>query len=122
MTGELGAGLITQTGPFDVMGVTGVASVAMGGFGFACAVMNDGSVQCWGNNQLGQLRQRQDREDIGNPGAVLVLRCGPDIEQIVRGREVIEHTPCARRPVAAKRSVFATVFERPVVKCAPRRW
>ena len=71
MTGELGAGLITQTGPFDVIGVTGVASVAMGGFGFACAVMNDGSVQCWGNNQLGQLGNGRT-EDIGNPGAVLV--------------------------------------------------
>jgi hypothetical protein len=35
------------------------------------------------------------------------------------GREVIEHTSCSCRPVAAKRSVFATVFERSCCEMRP---
>jgi alpha-tubulin suppressor-like RCC1 family protein len=43
-----------DTAPVIVPGVSSATSVTAGG-GHACARLGDGSVRCWGNNELGQL-------------------------------------------------------------------
>ena len=40
--------------PVPVSGLTGVAAVSGGG-GHTCALLEDGTVQCWGENEFGQL-------------------------------------------------------------------
>jgi alpha-tubulin suppressor-like RCC1 family protein len=58
--GQLGLGTVPTAAPFgsptpvSVPGLTNVAAVAAGAY-FTCALMNDGSVQCWGANEAGQL-------------------------------------------------------------------
>jgi alpha-tubulin suppressor-like RCC1 family protein len=44
-----------STSPVQVMGLTGPASSVAARTDFACAVMMDGTVECWGNNDQGQL-------------------------------------------------------------------
>jgi alpha-tubulin suppressor-like RCC1 family protein len=43
------------------------ASLAVGG-GFACVIVGDGSVRCWGENDLGQLGQGNTADIGDNPG------------------------------------------------------
>jgi cysteine-rich repeat protein len=43
-------------GPIAFVGGGGVTALAAGN-GFTCAVLSDGTVQCWGDNNLGQLGQ-----------------------------------------------------------------
>jgi len=59
-TGALGDGTTTtRSTPRPVSGLSGVAELAIGGGviygGFACARLQNGTVQCWGSNGLGQL-------------------------------------------------------------------
>jgi alpha-tubulin suppressor-like RCC1 family protein len=59
-TGALGDGTATSRAtPRPVSGLSGVAEVTVGGGviygGFACARLQDGTVQCWGSNIYGQL-------------------------------------------------------------------
>lgn len=49
---------------FDTTGCLGVASVAGGGR-FACAVLTDGTVRCWGRNQRGQLGDGTTTDRLG---------------------------------------------------------
>ena len=51
-TGDVSSSLAPL--PVDVPGLRGVADLAVGGF-HACAVLEDGSVSCWGDNDYGQL-------------------------------------------------------------------
>ena len=55
--GQLGDGtFIDRPTPVDVLGLTsGVTAVAAGAGASACALLDDTTVQCWGNNYLGQL-------------------------------------------------------------------
>jgi hypothetical protein len=55
-SGQLGDGTIEtrRDTPVDVVGLTGVAAVAVGG-NHACALTQAGGVKCWGNNEFGQL-------------------------------------------------------------------
>lgn len=58
--GQLGIGAVTDVEalPVQVKGLRGVRSIAIGGsddFGHTCAVLEDGSVACWGRNQFFQL-------------------------------------------------------------------
>ncbi len=57
--GQLGDGTKTLTGaPVDVIGLdSGVRAAAAGGayFGHTCALLNDGGLQCWGQNGTGEL-------------------------------------------------------------------
>jgi len=55
-TGQLGDGTqVDKNVPTDVPGLSGVSAVAAGG-GHTCALIAlDGSVKCWGNNNVGQL-------------------------------------------------------------------
>ncbi|HEX3904942.1 MAG TPA: hypothetical protein VH853_19060 [Polyangia bacterium] len=68
-TGQLGGGLPIEGGPFAVPGLTGVASVAIGGsdIGFACALLKDGTVQCWGDNQHGELGNGTTNDSSSGP-------------------------------------------------------
>ncbi len=54
--GMLGDGTTTDsTTPVEVLGITTALSVALGGMGHSCAVLTDGKVKCWGQNDSGQL-------------------------------------------------------------------
>ena len=53
-TGAPCMGLACSLTPVGPMLVDGVAGLAVGG-SFACALLLDGSVQCWGDNEFGQL-------------------------------------------------------------------
>lgn len=57
-------------GPTQVSGLTGAGSVSVGTH-FACAAMNDGTAQCWGDNQDGQLGNGMIQASAG-PATVLV--------------------------------------------------
>jgi alpha-tubulin suppressor-like RCC1 family protein len=51
---ETCSGLACSTTPVPVSGLSGVTSVSVG-MGSACAVLSDGTVDCWGENEFGQL-------------------------------------------------------------------
>lgn len=56
-TGQLGDGSTSSTNvttPVVVTGLTQVVSISAG-YDFTCAVLSDTSVQCWGNNNHGQI-------------------------------------------------------------------
>ena len=55
-SGQLGDGSISNFSevPVVVRGLSGARAVG-GGDAFSCALLSDGSVQCWGDNQQGQL-------------------------------------------------------------------
>jgi alpha-tubulin suppressor-like RCC1 family protein len=55
-SGELGIGTKGQehTTPEEVLGIDNVNVLALG-LGFTCAALDNGSVECWGNNEFGQL-------------------------------------------------------------------
>ena len=48
------SGLACSPTPVPVAGLSGVVSVSVG-MGSACAVLSDGTVDCWGENEFGQL-------------------------------------------------------------------
>jgi len=54
--GQVGDGMTgtTVTTPVEVVGMTGAVDVSAG-WGHTCALLADGSVQCWGHNEFGQL-------------------------------------------------------------------
>jgi hypothetical protein len=54
--GELGDGNVVDSAfAVPVVGVTNVASLAVGiGYGYTCALLESGFVECWGSNQYGQ--------------------------------------------------------------------
>lgn len=55
-SGQLGDGTTTpRTQPTDVVDLGGVANDVSAGEGFACALLSDGVVKCWGTNNYGQL-------------------------------------------------------------------
>lgn len=59
--------------PVAVEGLEGTPmEIGNGGF-FACAVMSDGRVQCWGRNQYGQLGRGMTSEYSSNPQDVVGL-------------------------------------------------
>ncbi len=55
--GQLGDGTkVDRPTPVAVSGITtAVAIAAGGGWGHTCALLQDGTIRCWGNNMLGQL-------------------------------------------------------------------
>ncbi len=57
-SGQLGNNTIAIEGshaPVKVFGLTGVASISAGYDNYTCALLNDGTVRCWGSNSSGQL-------------------------------------------------------------------
>jgi hypothetical protein len=54
--GQLGDGTTTRrTTPVPVSGITGAVAVTAGWWHHSCALLGDGTVRCWGDNQWGQL-------------------------------------------------------------------
>lgn len=54
--GQLGTGTTSDVlTPMTVNGLADVTAVSAGGSGYTCALRTDGSVQCWGSNNYGQL-------------------------------------------------------------------
>ena len=48
--------------PVEVLGITNATAVASNS-GHSCALREDGTISCWGNNGSGQLGNRQSRDD-----------------------------------------------------------
>src|SRR5207249_850991 len=54
--GQLGDGTRTSSStPVRVVGITGAVAVTGGWWHHTCALLRDGTVQCWGQNDFGQL-------------------------------------------------------------------
>ncbi len=82
--GELGDGTFANTFDVPVQPVgldTGVAAIAAGNE-HLCALLDDGSVRCWGDNDEGQIGNGQT-DDVGFPVEVLSSEYG--IQQIGLG-------------------------------------
>jgi alpha-tubulin suppressor-like RCC1 family protein len=58
VSGQLGHGTSGHandtSSPVDVKGITGATAISAGAY-YACALLDGGSVECWGDNQYGQL-------------------------------------------------------------------
>ncbi len=55
-SGQLGDGLMVESlVPVDVMGITGTPTSLVAGLSHTCALIDDGSVFCWGLNSSGQI-------------------------------------------------------------------
>ena len=90
--GQLGYGAVITGSPYGsptpvtIPGLTNVVAIATAGY-FACAVLSDGSVRCWGDNEYGTLGNGTTT-DSASP--VLV----PSLTHIVAISAGIEHA-CA---------------------------
>lgn len=82
---QIGDGTATLTGtPTSAVGLTSnVTKVVSGGdyngFYFSCALINDGTVKCWGNNQVGQVGVGTATTNYPTPTAVSSLSGVVDI-------------------------------------------
>jgi len=91
LEGQLGQGLfpyLEATKPISVPGLTNVESVAAGA-SHTCALLQDGSVQCWGNNTSGQL---------GNPNVSDAMSFKPiDVSLSEKAIQIVatEYSSCA---------------------------
>jgi alpha-tubulin suppressor-like RCC1 family protein len=75
--GQLGNGTrISRSVPVDVQGVTGQVRVVVAGWGHTCILTAGGAVQCWGNNEYGQLGYKQESTLRLTPVDVLDLQTG----------------------------------------------
>ena len=81
--GEVGDGTTEARGsPVDVIGLGGeVSMISMGG-SFACALLEDGRVQCWGNNRIGQCGDGTQTMGL-SPSYVFGLESG--VESVTAG-------------------------------------
>ncbi|MBI9001108.1 hypothetical protein M0E87_11890 [Corynebacterium sp. CCM 9185] len=72
--GQLGNGRADDsTQPVKVRGIPGTAVTVSAGFGHTCALINDGSVRCWGHNYYAELGDGT-KNDSNTPVAVRNLR------------------------------------------------
>jgi len=69
--GQLGLGYASDSvsSPTLVQGLTGVASIVLGGY-HTCAVLILGSVKCWGDNEQGQLGLGYTNGSVSSPTLV----------------------------------------------------
>ena len=85
--GQLGYGDITNRGYADLgsalttvnLGSGRTATAITAGWYFTCAILDDGTVKCWGNNDSGQLGQNSTTnlgDDAGEMGDLLAVYLG----------------------------------------------
>ncbi|MEZ4737189.1 MAG: hypothetical protein R3E79_59675 [Caldilineaceae bacterium] len=82
--GQLGDGsLVSRNTPVTVSGLATAATAIAAGTDHTCAILSDGSVQCWGDNARGQLGDgsREDR-----PTPVLVRELSDAIVKVAAGQ------------------------------------
>ncbi|WP_161965025.1 cell wall-binding repeat-containing protein [Ornithinimicrobium cerasi] len=86
--GQLGVGSTlpwARTTPIEVVGLSGRADAVSASGTHACALLEDGTVQCWGANYAGQLGDGSSVDRPGPvtvrvlPGAVRSLSTGPGV-------------------------------------------
>jgi len=86
-SGQLGAGdtNYSRNSPVATLGLTGPVSAVVTGSRHSCALLQDGRVSCWGNNERGQLG---DGSSVGfRPTASLVVGLPATALQIAAGDE-----------------------------------
>jgi alpha-tubulin suppressor-like RCC1 family protein len=70
--GQLGDGTTAASAvPVAVSGVNGATGVSVSFLGFACALISDGSTDCWGDNFSGQLGNGSNADDNPLPSRVV---------------------------------------------------
>ncbi len=81
--GQLGDGTdVDRATPVSVIGLGGTVDAVSGGLYHTCAVLSDGALKCWGQNQLGQLGDgtRTDQYSpapvAGDPGVAASISGG----------------------------------------------
>jgi alpha-tubulin suppressor-like RCC1 family protein len=75
--GQLGDGTRTSRSvPVEVEGLYGKAGRVAAGWGHTCVLAAAGGVQCWGNNEYGQLGYGQESSERLTPVMVLDLQSG----------------------------------------------
>jgi alpha-tubulin suppressor-like RCC1 family protein len=75
--GQLGDGTRTSRSvPVEVQGLDGKAGRVAAGWGHTCVLAAAGGVQCWGNNEYGQLGYGQESSERLTPVMVLDLQSG----------------------------------------------
>jgi alpha-tubulin suppressor-like RCC1 family protein len=73
-SGQLGNGTIASSAsPVAVTGLSGPALAVAAGKGHSCAITNAGAVQCWGDNEFGQLGNGKTDTRSRRPVAVAGL-------------------------------------------------
>jgi alpha-tubulin suppressor-like RCC1 family protein len=75
--GQLGDGThISRSVPVEVQGLTGKAAVVAAGERHTCVITEPGGIQCWGNNELGQLGNGETAYERLSPVDVAGLTSG----------------------------------------------
>lgn len=83
-SGQLGNGTtINTSAPVDVSGLLGEIKELAVGYVHSCALTSTGSVQCWGNNQSGQLGQ--DANIVYSPDPMEVLGLVDGVRAVASG-------------------------------------
>ncbi len=90
--GQIGIGSLAspQPSPVEVTALRGVASALDGGPSHTCALLDDGSLRCWGANDFGQVG---DGTTDPRPMPVPVLALGSEVADVEAG---VQFT-CARK-------------------------
>jgi alpha-tubulin suppressor-like RCC1 family protein len=91
--------------PVDVVGLTSGVKAVAAGTGHACAIMDGGTVKCWGKNKFGELGSGELGPDTCNT-AFFDYPCSPSPVEVVGLTDVVQveagdnHT-CARTSAGA---------------------
>ena len=96
LDGQVGDGTTTspRLAPVAVPGLTSVVAVAVGG-NHSCALLDGGGVQCWGDNQFGQLGDLTTT-DSPTPRSVLLNTATPSLLTGVVAIAAGTFSTCAR--------------------------
>jgi alpha-tubulin suppressor-like RCC1 family protein len=89
--GQTGSTAVTTRSepPKPAMGITNAVAVAAGGY-HTCALIGDGTVQCWGNNKEGEIGIARNDRNVPSPAVV------PDITEAVAVTAGAFHTCVVR--------------------------